>query len=80
MFPLFSAIQRGAWTRAQKLSYELFLCDPERTNYLDLYLRLEQITRLIDQRRHPQPIPVEVTPASDDAERPKEQEEPLPES
>lgn len=78
MFPLFSAIQRGAWIRAKKLSYELFLCDPERTNYLDLYLRLEQITRLIDQRRHAQVIPAEITPPSNDAE--KSEQEPLSEN
>ena len=78
MFPLFSAIQRGAWTRAKNLSYELFLCDPERTNYLDLYLRLEHITRLIDQRRHSQLIPAEVPSVSTETER--TEQESLPEN
>ena len=61
MFPLFSAIQRKAWTRAKKLSYELLLCDPERKNYIDLYIRLEYITNLIEQQRHPQSAANRVT-------------------
>ena len=51
MFPLFSAIQRKAWMRASKLSYELLLCDPERASYQDLYQRLQQLTALTTRRK-----------------------------
>jgi hypothetical protein len=53
MFPLFSAIQRRAWMRARKLCYELILSDPWRKNYRDLYDRIDQIIRVINQRLKP---------------------------
>lgn len=78
MFPLFNAIQRGAWTRARKLSYELLLCDPERVSYIDLYRRLEQITHLIDRRLHPQEFARQTTVANNETER--SDQEPPPEN
>jgi hypothetical protein len=53
MFPLFSAIQRRAWVRARKLCHELILSDPWRKNYRDLYDRIDQIIRVINQRLKP---------------------------
>ncbi len=64
MFTLFSAIQRRAWVRAKKLCYELILCDPLRKNYRDLYDRIDQIIRVMNQRLRPQPIPSRITTAS----------------
>jgi len=69
MFPLFSAIQRKAWVRAKRLCYELILCDSERKSYHDLYVRLEQITNLIDRRLHPRVAVSQETTASSDAEK-----------
>jgi hypothetical protein len=68
MFPLFSAIQHRAWTRAKKLSHELILCDPERKMYHDLYIRIDQITNLIDQRAHLRPTVSSATAAISDGE------------
>ncbi len=64
MFALFSAIQRRAWVRAKKLCFELILCDPLRKNYRDLYDRIDQIIRVMNQRLRPQPIPSRITTAS----------------
>jgi hypothetical protein len=64
MFALFSAIQRRAWVRAKKLCYELILCDPLRKNYRDLYDRIDQIIRVMNQRLRPQPIRSRITTAS----------------
>lgn len=61
MFPLFSAIQRKAWIQARKLCHELVLCDPDRTSYQDLYVRLEQIIDVIDRRLHPRSINSQAT-------------------
>jgi hypothetical protein len=73
MFPLFSAIQRKAWVRAQKLCHELVLCDPERKIYHRLYVRLEQINNLIDQQLHPQSVIRQAATASNDEKRPSQQ-------
>jgi len=64
MFALFSAIQRRVWVRAKKLCYELILCDPLRKNYRDLYDRIDQIIRVMNQRLRRQPIPSRITTAS----------------
>ncbi len=73
MFPLFSAIQRKEWKQAKKLCHELILCDPERNSYHELYVRLDQITKLIDQRLHPRSAVSEMTFANNDDERTNEQ-------
>ena len=64
MFALFSAMQRRAWIRARKLCYELILCDPLRKTYRDLYDRIDQIIRVINQRLRPQRIPSRMNTAS----------------
>ncbi|UJR23231.1 hypothetical protein I4U23_026250 [Adineta vaga] len=56
MYPLLSAIQRKAWVQAKRLCHQLISCDPERTIYHDLYLRLSQITNLANQQRRPRTI------------------------
>lgn len=56
MFDLFSAIQRKAWTQARKLSYDVILCDPRRKSYIQLYERIDQIVKIMDQRRRPRQI------------------------
>jgi len=53
MYPLFDAIQRKSWTKARKLCHQLVLLDPNKLSYVELYIRLEQITNLIDERLHP---------------------------
>jgi hypothetical protein len=73
MFALFSAIQRRAWMRARKLCHELILCDPWRKNYRDLYDRIDQIIRVINQRikaaQPPAPPSRTTTAATGDTER-----------
>ncbi len=58
MFPLFSAIQRRAWMRARKLCHELILSDPLRQDHRDLYARIDQIIKIMNQRVRPPPPPV----------------------
>ncbi|CAF1175471.1 unnamed protein product [Adineta ricciae] len=50
MYPLLSAIQRKSWVRAKRLCHEVIACEPERKIYHELYLRLDQITKLANQR------------------------------
>ena len=50
MYPLLSAIQRKSWVRAKRLCHEVIACEPERKIYHELYLRLNQITNLTNQR------------------------------
>jgi hypothetical protein len=64
MFALFSAIQRRAWITARRLCYELSLCDPLRQDYRNLYYRIDQIVKVIDQRRRPKQIVSRTTTAS----------------
>ncbi|CAF1466208.1 unnamed protein product [Adineta ricciae] len=56
MYPLFSAIQRKSWIRAKRLCRELIACEPERKIYHELYLRLDQITNLANQRHQSRTI------------------------
>ena len=73
MFPLFNAIQRKAWPRAKRLCHELNLCDPGRKSYYELYIKLDQITNLIDRRLHPQSATSRTTTSSRNEERSSQQ-------
>jgi hypothetical protein len=75
MFPLFSAIQRKAWTRARKLCYELVLCDPERPSYQELYVRLERIITLGNRRSRSYSNTSQTRIASGDKEKSEEQQD-----
>ena len=75
MFPLFSAIQRKAWTRARKLCYELLLCDPKRPSYQELYVRLEKIIAFDNRRRRSYSSTSQTRTASGDKEKSDEQQD-----
>ncbi|CAF1219406.1 unnamed protein product [Adineta steineri] len=52
MYPLMYAIRCKSWVKARKLCHELILCDPEQKLYQGLYIRLVQLTNLIDQQNY----------------------------
>ncbi|CAF1346550.1 unnamed protein product [Adineta steineri] len=52
MYPLMYAIRCKSWVKARKLCHELILCDPEQKIYQGLYIRLVQLTNLIDQQNY----------------------------
>lgn len=56
IWDLCQAIEAKSWKRARRLANELIFYDPWRSDFYDLYYKIDEILDLIDQRLHPRPV------------------------